>query len=1100
MTRANNNGQKRIVFTLLLLIISLLSISLVSGLNILESVPVEGKCGWQPSEGLYSCPSKLIEDTCYYGICNSAGTLCQYYSPDKSCANGRTQDTCGRVCSSNSNTGGNTGSTCSNNNDCRFNDKPETGADLCAAGECCRPKCDGLTYDQNSGCGSVPCSCWRSDKPFKSNYDAPNGGKYCCKDSSCSDLTELTQTIECNDDTNQYRSIYKYFYPDGKTSIHSTSAWNNCKQEVSLRGVTCCSNLGYTTRTIAECDEGRNSFKVPSYGFTDGKITSRITDIFIVESFGCDDRGDKYDCCDKSKTSTKATRTELVCSNDRTKYYKVNIKPMNDDSQYIISRVKYECKGSSTEPDCCRPYTQKVEKTCYNNNKNYKQKTIRYYQDGTYDQYGSTRYKSCDGSSSDPDCCDVADDNTDDDNNNGGNTDNGNTDTTVKLEYYTTDKVCNSAKTQYRSVKYGVYSDKSKKVIEEYAWNNCASSTSVECCGSSGSSTQKRAMYYTTDFVCNEDKSQYHAIQYTVFDDKSKEIKEEFAWNVCNPYSTIICCREGSSNNGGTDNGGTDNGGTDNGGNDGGDTNNGVCTGNKKTCYENGEFNDHKCYYGPKEDICINAPNWDCKNENVVNCDDYTMIEIDDQKLEYFRPTTDSCLSTCVGKECCEEETFKCREDTICETVAVRGEDYTCYNDGMFYIGTTNNPPSEINDDDLDNNCNGKIDENPTGNELPVNIKNVHIQGSPVNTWGTTKLNVYQDEKINVEFELVALDDLEDIEAEVTINGFDYTRDSDLSEILGPINMVDNARYQFEANLKLPSKVEDDTYKLRIHLFDRTHDMKARTFELAINRPDHEIAIREIITTPEYEVKAGRALLVDLGIKNQGQYDEEHLKISLKVPELKISNTFYLDDLESGELDYAEDALLMIPMSAESGVYELVASVEYYEQELETSTTHKFEVIEGDSFNFASTEATVQAVNNEQSGYVETKLEYQIVLDNPGKSSVSYTIKPKLVDWANYEIQPSSLVVVGPESSEVVKFFVVPKDNGVGNHALIVDISTDKASAQIPLQANVYEANISDEKSSSDFDFLKVILIMILFIVCFLLVISFVRIAKPRNY
>ncbi|MBS3103264.1 hypothetical protein J4458_07515, partial [Candidatus Woesearchaeota archaeon] len=91
--------------------------------------------------------------------------------------------------------------------------------------------------------------------------------------------------------------------------------------------------------------------------------------------------------------------------------------------------------------------------------------------------------------------------------------------------------------------------------------------------------------------------------------------------------------------------------------------------------------------------------------------------------------------------------------------------------------------------------------------------------------------------------------------------------------------------------------------------------------------------IRDVVLSPGEEVKAGRALLASVRIRNRGERDEEGIKITVSVPELGVSASDFVDELEKdGDDDdetTSEELFLRIPDDAETGEYTLVTEVEF---------------------------------------------------------------------------------------------------------------------------------------------------------------------------
>ena len=262
--------------------------------------------------------------------------------------------------------------------------------------------------------------------------------------------------------------------------------------------------------------------------------------------------------------------------------------------------------------------------------------------------------------------------------------------------------------------------------------------------------------------------------------------------------------------------------------------------------------------------------------------------------------------------------------------------------------------------------------------------------------------------------------------------------------------------------------------------------------------------IQDVIFTPENGVKAGRALLASVRVRNYGQEDEESVKVSVRIPELGVSASDYIDELEEGDTETSEELFLRIPQTAKAGLYQAVVEVTYKDGDRSTSETFNVEVlaetiVESDSQDttYVSSDTRPQAAN------VGQTISYPITISNAGSTAKTYAITVSPVNWATFKISPTNLVVVEPGQSTLVYLYVTPSSGAEGENVFIVNIKSGATMKQIPLQANI-EAGVDTEDEVTGWAGLKksleiglVVLVVLLFILG--LIIVFNKLTGPRD-
>ncbi len=361
------------------------------------------------------------------------------------------------------------------------------------------------------------------------------------------------------------------------------------------------------------------------------------------------------------------------------------------------------------------------------------------------------------------------------------------------------------------------------------------------------------------------------------------------------------------------------------------------------------------------------------------------------------------------------------------------------------------------------------------------------------------KLVVELGQGIDIKVKLQAnAGDEDNIEVEADILGYEYNDHVEISDSTHTFDMDGNDTMYKTLSVSIPGNAEKDEYDLRIRIAGRTGIAFEGLYLLKVDGTRHNVIIKDIVLSPENEVKAGRALLATLRIKNSGEKDEESIKIKISIPELGLSASDYIDELEDGESTTSEELYLRIPSCNEEGTYKVVAEVEYDEgyERVQKETTIRVvedEVCETSespseqqkpttSQTIISVGSTQQDVPQGEGGVI-----YPLTITNAGSTSKTFILSVEGADeWATTRISPANTVVLGAGEMKAAYLYVsANEDATVGEHMFTVTIKVDSSVLkQIP-----FTANIVQPESNGNWDQLKKGLMTGLVIIVVLLVI-----------
>jgi uncharacterized membrane protein len=290
--------------------------------------------------------------------------------------------------------------------------------------------------------------------------------------------------------------------------------------------------------------------------------------------------------------------------------------------------------------------------------------------------------------------------------------------------------------------------------------------------------------------------------------------------------------------------------------------------------------------------------------------------------------------------------------------------------------------------------------------------------------------------------------------------------------------------------------IENSTYTLRIRVEGRAGNENYTTYNLDISTGRHLIEIKDVVFSPEDSVKAGRALLSSVRVKNYGQKDEEGIKVAVSIPELGISASDYIDELEADESTTSEELYLRIPSCAEAGTYDAKVTVTYDDGDEVTTKSAKIIVTEDETCGAAPAatgsqpattaaqkptivyDSSAQEINAGGAGAI-----YALTISNPTNTAKTVMVGVSGVDvFGSARVSPSNVVVIGAGETKTAYVYVTAaKDAKAGQYSFVSTISGLGSSAQeITLAASVVKSASSVDTLKKALEIGLVVLVVIL--------------------
>ena len=329
--------------------------------------------------------------------------------------------------------------------------------------------------------------------------------------------------------------------------------------------------------------------------------------------------------------------------------------------------------------------------------------------------------------------------------------------------------------------------------------------------------------------------------------------------------------------------------------------------------------------------------------------------------------------------------------------------------------------------------------------------------------FNTFRLDINKEDTLNLKVYMYAYNDSDNLQVTAFLTGYEYSDFESVSASTHVFAVKKGIRYIKKLSLNLPKLMETGKYKLRVLVSDRDSKPIEEDYDIYIDTSRHNIVVKDIVFNPETAVKAGKALLTTVRIKNVGQKTEEGIRIKVSIPELDISASDYVEKLEPEESTSSEELYLRIPETAKTKDYNVVVTLKYDEYHEQKEAESKIHVIakpnktcEKDECNkpklvLGVTQDTLTAENNKQ-------IVYPLMLTNAGQSSATYVIELSgLNDIAKSTINPTNVVVLKSGETKMIYIYVTPKnDTKAGNYLFVTTIKkNNEAIKQIPLKLRV---------------------------------------------
>jgi uncharacterized membrane protein len=352
---------------------------------------------------------------------------------------------------------------------------------------------------------------------------------------------------------------------------------------------------------------------------------------------------------------------------------------------------------------------------------------------------------------------------------------------------------------------------------------------------------------------------------------------------------------------------------------------------------------------------------------------------------------------------------------------------------------------------------------------IPVEVDWVKIDGDIV--YDGDVLDVDRDSGIDIKVQFEPLVDVDNMYVEAFISGHEYGILRDDSVEIKDLDAGNT--YKTKLFLDLPQNMDKDEYSLRILMSDRSGVLSSWSYDLDVGSARHGLLIKDVIFEPENAVKAGWVLEANARIKNIGEKDETGIKVEMSIPELGLSDSEYIDELEAEDSVTSESMAIRIDACTEPGEYDVIVKAYFEEPDEYDPAVYEdtIVVVDSDVCGGVGEEVSVRGTSVIEIGPTSqdiargTGASFPVTIENTGSTTKEYTVSVEGTEgFAVAQVTPSATVTLQPGESETVyAYLVVDKDAPLGEHVATISV---RSGDELLQRVNV-KANVVKEKGSS---------------------------------
>jgi hypothetical protein len=280
--------------------------------------------------------------------------------------------------------------------------------------------------------------------------------------------------------------------------------------------------------------------------------------------------------------------------------------------------------------------------------------------------------------------------------------------------------------------------------------------------------------------------------------------------------------------------------------------------------------------------------------------------------------------------------------------------------------------------------------------------------------------------------------DYEDVRIRAWVGGYDHGDIEVTSDVFDVENGVTYKEYLY---LEIPEDMDVNDHKFTLYVDVYSGDELERvTYTLYFEEESHKVLVEDIILS-KTTIEPDSYLGIQVRLSNEGENDEDNLKITVSIPELGISNRVYMDELDYDTQADSETIYLTIPDNAATGTYEVEVYVEYDDGYSLTEDLTYLRV-DGDSTIYDENAiVSIETIKDLVTGEEST---FKVQVTNLGKTTKEFTLTITGMD--SDQIQT---VTVSPGKSAELVYSITPHLTGL--QTLQVEVTSKDGAVETEL-------------------------------------------------
>lgn len=335
----------------------------------------------------------------------------------------------------------------------------------------------------------------------------------------------------------------------------------------------------------------------------------------------------------------------------------------------------------------------------------------------------------------------------------------------------------------------------------------------------------------------------------------------------------------------------------------------------------------------------------------------------------------------------------------------------------------------------------------------------------------TNLVRVERGERVDIEVCYTSYSDIEDLEMDVFMRGYEYDVISDSSR---PFDVYANETDCADFTFDVPKEMYDQKFNIWFTATTAYDELRSINFPVRIRGQRHNIVFDDVSFSPRGRVEAGSAIYATARLLNLGERSHDDVKVDLSIPELGLSDSYYMDfdrgeSFEPNERETTGELYLRVPRNVEDGEYDLEMKLTYNRGNDYDLWTSSIEIVDGEVVDEPVSEKTEITLDTDRkSTYVDEKTSFPITIENRGSEKATYELSSHVISgWGETSIEPESYFALNPGESRVV--YVNAEANKEGEHNLLfsVDVNDGEFKRDVSLTVDAEKEKVVDEKEPS---------------------------------